>query len=107
MKRHLADLGFANVYNECEDFYARLSAHDYPEHDVLLTNPPYSSDHLQKIIRHVTTSGKPWLLLVPNFVYVKEYYRSATRRVASVRTQLATATSCHHCLPTTSSAWLH
>ena len=89
MKRHLANLGFTNVHNECEDFYARLRAQDCPDHDVLLTNPPYSSDHLQKIIRHVTASGKPWLLLVPNFVYTKEYYRSATRRVADVRPQLA------------------
>jgi hypothetical protein len=85
VKRHLAEQGFKCVHNECEDFYARLAAKDLPEYDVLLTNPPYSSDHLQKIVRHVTTSGKPWLLLVPNFVYVKEYYRSATRRVPNVR----------------------
>ena len=95
MKRHLAELGFTNVHNQCEDFYARLRAQDLPEHDVLLTNPPYSSDHLQKIIRHVTTSGKPWLLLVPNFVYIKEYYRSATRRVPSVRSRPYHAYSMH------------
>ena len=93
MKRHLANLGFTNVYNECEDFYARLRAQDFPDHDVLLTNPPYSSDHLQKIVRHATASGKPWLLLGPNFVYIKEYYRSATRRVAHVRPKLAAFSS--------------
>ena len=84
VKRHLASLGFTQVYNVCEDFYARLRHGDLPDYDVLLTNPPYSSDHLQRICRFITSSGKPWLLLVPNFVYMKEYYRSATRKVPHV-----------------------
>ena len=38
VKRQLAALGFPNVHNECEDFYARLRASDLPEHDVLVTS---------------------------------------------------------------------
>ena len=38
VKRQLAALGFPNVHNECEDFYARLRANDLPEHDVLVTS---------------------------------------------------------------------
>ena len=44
---------------------------------------------MQKIVRYITRSGKPWLLLVPNNVYVKEWYRSAVRRVAAVTSRAA------------------
>ena len=40
-------------------------------------------------MRYITRSGKPWLLLVPNYVYVKEWYRSAVRRVAAVPSRAA------------------
>jgi hypothetical protein len=83
-RRLLGALGFTNVYNKCEDFYALQRDSVLPDHDVLLTNPPYSADHLEKISRHVAASGKPWLLLVPNFCYMKEWWRSATRRVQQV-----------------------
>jgi hypothetical protein len=42
MKKHLGDLGFTSVHNECSDFYANIREGKLPPHDVLLTNPPYS-----------------------------------------------------------------
>lgn len=39
--KHLNALGFAHVYNRCEDFYAKAKA-GLPEFDILLTNPAYS-----------------------------------------------------------------
>ena len=42
MERHLAALGFARVHNRNEDFYAVLQEGRVPQHDVVVTNPPYS-----------------------------------------------------------------
>lgn len=62
-------------YNECEDFYARIAAHDLPRHDVLVTNPPYSGDNVERLLQHCKGAGVPFALLMPNWVYVKDYFR--------------------------------
>lgn len=48
-----------------------------PKHDVLVTNPPYSGDHKKRCLEYCRASGKPWFLLVPNYVATKDYYRLA------------------------------
>jgi hypothetical protein len=83
VKRHLASLGFPNVYNEKEDCYQIWqNPGKYPPHDIFITNPPYSGDHIEKLMRHVTTSNKnkPWMLLMPTFVHKKEYYLKFTKQ---------------------------
>ena len=42
MLKHMRQLGFESVYNRPEDFYAKQAAGSCPEHDVLITNPPFS-----------------------------------------------------------------
>eukprot|EP00300_Choanocystis_sp_HF-7_P012902 c18082_g1_i1.p1 GENE.c18082_g1_i1~~c18082_g1_i1.p1 ORF type:complete len:350 (+),score=70.72 c18082_g1_i1:38-1087(+) len=79
VKRHLATLGFSNVYNENEDFYQAIEEGRVPEHDVIVTNPPYSLDHVQRILEFCCAQNprgvRPWFLLVPNWVYTKDYYQ--------------------------------
>mmetsp|Transcript_38414 Transcript_38414/g.62442 ORF Transcript_38414/g.62442 Transcript_38414/m.62442 type:complete len:409 (+) Transcript_38414:107-1333(+) len=70
--RNLGKLGFSNVYNKCEDFYEM--ERDPPLHDVIVTNPPYSSDHVERLTRFVARNGKPSLLLMPNYVYAKSFF---------------------------------
>mmetsp|Transcript_16362 Transcript_16362/g.41753 ORF Transcript_16362/g.41753 Transcript_16362/m.41753 type:complete len:360 (-) Transcript_16362:24-1103(-) len=72
-KEHLATLGFTDVYNKCEDFYAHTEE-SMPEHDVLITNPPFSADHIPKCLTFATTKSadgtrRPFFLLLPNFCY--------------------------------------
>jgi len=74
---NLSALGFTNVYNRCEDFYAVVESGTLPEFDVIITNPPYSGDHLERIIKFCVATSKPWFLLLPNFVYMKDYYKPA------------------------------
>ena len=74
---HLARLGFTSVHNVNEDFYRNVDEGNIPEHDVLLTNPPYSGDHFRRILSFCGASTKPWFLLLPNFVCRKTYYRDA------------------------------
>lgn len=72
--RHLNALGFPHVYNRNEDFYAVQDAGSVPAHDVVVTNPPYSGTHPQRLLSFLTRNAKPWLVLMPNWVYAKEYY---------------------------------
>lgn len=62
---HLNKLGFNNVYNQPEDFYQVIQNGNVPDYDVLVTNPPYSSDHFDKLLRFLAGKNKPALLLLP------------------------------------------
>ena len=91
--QHLNELGFSNVYNKKEDCYETWSKDSvatslssatskkqlYPEYKAFITNPPYSGDHIERLISHLTTDertkGKPWFLLMPTFVHKKDYYK--------------------------------
>jgi hypothetical protein len=82
VKDKLASLGFSNVTNENEDFYKNVEDGKIPSHDVLLTNPPYSGIHLEKLLAFGAKNRKPFLLLLPHFVYTKDYYERGLGDVA-------------------------
>lgn len=73
--KNLATLGFPKVHNRNEDFYAVLASKKLPAHDVLVTSPPYSGDHIERCMRHCAFSGKPWCVLLPNWVSSKDYFK--------------------------------
>lgn len=58
-----------------EDFYAMIDAGTVPEYDVLITNPPYSEDHMERLLKFCVTRPQPWFLLIPNYVCTKPYYQ--------------------------------
>ncbi|KAJ1452778.1 hypothetical protein M885DRAFT_525963 [Pelagophyceae sp. CCMP2097] len=68
MKQHLSGLGFTSVRNDAVDFYHAVENGEVPSYDVLVTNPPYSADHVQRLLAFTAQSNKPFLLLVPNYV---------------------------------------
>ena len=72
--KRLAAVGFPHVHHRCEDFFAILASGP-PAHDILLTNPPYSSDHLERLFTHCAASAKPWALLLPWYVVKKPWFR--------------------------------
>ena len=80
---NLAAIGFPSVYNMKEDCYQIWdSKPDYPDFDVFITNPPYSSDHIEKMMRHITGpcfGERPWFLLMPDWVHKKDYFISLTK----------------------------
>lgn len=67
-KAHLAALGFKSVHHERVDFYKAIAERTTPPFDVLVTNPPWSGDHVERCLRFCRASGKPWFVLLPNFV---------------------------------------
>jgi len=93
--KHLNQLGFPNVHNRLEDCYdVWQNSTRYPDFDVLVTNPPYSSHHMEELIRHLTStnsknkkalsifpSNRPWMLLLPQWVHKKDYYLEATKDI--------------------------
>ncbi|ELR18880.1 uncharacterized protein ACA1_037140 [Acanthamoeba castellanii str. Neff] len=83
MVAYLARLGFTNVYNRNEDFYGVVAAGRVPDFDVLVTNPPFSGDHMERIVRWAEGCGRPWLLLMPDFVANKPYYHAFRHRCTS------------------------
>lgn len=54
-----------------EDFYEMQRLQQIPSYDVLITNPPYSDDHINRLLTFATNCNKPYFLLMPNFVYAK------------------------------------
>jgi len=91
----LRSLGLARVVNRNRDFYADVASGAIPPHDILLTNPPYSSDHVERLVKYcvstrtasscaASSSGPcaeataaPFALLLPTYVLGKPYWRAA------------------------------
>jgi len=75
VKAQLRKLGFTNVVNDNEDFYA-MTPEEQPPFDVLFfTSPPYSKDHIQKCMEFaVNGCHKAWFILQPQYVHRKAYY---------------------------------
>jgi hypothetical protein len=81
VKKKLASFGFTSVINRNRDFYDDIDKKLTPEYDILVTNPPYSGVHMEKILDFCSVESsakqKPFLLLLPHFVYTKDYYQRA------------------------------
>jgi hypothetical protein len=81
VKRNFKELGFTQVHNEKQDAYRVWANNSEPEYQVLVTNPPYSDQHIPKLFQFITSQkfgDSPWFLLLPNWVHKKDYYKSAT-----------------------------
>lgn len=75
----LKGLGFTNVIHRCRDFYKDVDDRTVPDHDTLITNPPYSDDHKEKsltfALEQIRTKGRPFFLLMPNYIAARDYFR--------------------------------
>lgn len=80
-QRSFKALGFPNTINENKDFYKVVADGEVPAHDVLVTNPPYSEDHVERCLqfaaRNLSEFGRPYFLLLPSYVINKPYYVDA------------------------------
>jgi hypothetical protein len=65
-----------------------MSSGKPPDHDIVITAPPYSGDHMEKLMKFVMSppqANKIWLLLLPNFVERKDFFE---RYVGGERSRL-------------------
>lgn len=67
------------VRHEKRDFYDDVKRDAVPHHDVLVTNPPYSGNHKERCLEFAVDQlrerGRPFFLLMPNYVATKDYFR--------------------------------
>ena len=80
--KHLAARGFETVYNKNEDFYRMIDENRVPTFDVCVTNPPFSGDHIEKLLQFCSKLQKPFFCLMPNYVYTKPYYAHLTDKLS-------------------------
>lgn len=60
------------VFVHCVDLAQVVKNGKVPAHDVVVTNPPFSGEHVPKILSFCAREdAKPWFLLLPNYVYLK------------------------------------
>lgn len=76
---YLNQLGFESVVHAKRDFYKDIAAQQVPQHDTLITNPPYSDTHKEKCLefcaQQFRSRKRPFFLLMPNYVAARSYYR--------------------------------
>eukprot|EP01041_Mallomonas_annulata_P001350 gene1350-2603_t len=75
MVSRLQSLGIVNVINRNRDFYADINKKTLPVYDILVTNPPFSGEHKQRLLLFLTRSPKPFALLLPAYTATKSYWK--------------------------------
>jgi hypothetical protein len=74
IRKHWTELGFPRFIHENRCFYQDIEDHKIPAYDMLITNPPYSDDHMQRLMEFLIASNKPWAMLVPDYTATKDWY---------------------------------
>ena len=80
MVGHLNRLNYPKVINRNVDFYSAIEGNAVPSHDFLISNPPYSGSHPERLLTFASSenSGTPFALLLPGYIYNKPYFASST-----------------------------
>jgi hypothetical protein len=112
MVRALCDalpaLDASRVINANRDFYADVEAHAVPDHDVLVSNPPYSGHHKQRLLSYLSGewqaggqraraavagggsggsgggTSRPFLLLLPAWMAGTSYWQEFVQSAAGL-----------------------
>lgn len=81
IKRHITSLGCSSqrIHNDPVDCYIAQKNKQVPPFDVLVSNPPYSADHIQRCIHYAVASAKPWMLLLPSNVVLRPWFKAALK----------------------------
>lgn len=69
------NLGFLKVIHDNRDFYRDIADGAIPPYDILVTNPPFSDDHIPKLFAFLLEKKKPFAVLMPDYVATKPWYR--------------------------------
>ncbi len=70
------------IHHKKTDFYVDIKQNRFPQYDILVTNPPYSGNHkercLEFAVNQLKSNGRPFFLLMPNYVSTKDYFKKIT-----------------------------
>ena len=69
------------------DFYSSISTNTVPEHDFVVTNPPYSGDHKFRCVEWCERDcgGDGYAVLMPDYVKDKGYYNKAVEENSALK----------------------
>lgn len=92
---NLNTLKYKRVINQRRDFYADIRDGAVPAHEFLVTNPPYSSDHKERLLGFILEqqraalrqekSGAPFAVLFPAWTASKLAWRQFLWALARMR----------------------
>ena len=68
------------IYNAPEDFYRVKREGRCPDHGVVLTNPPYSRDHVRRAIEYYVSRKAPWIMLLPHNTILRNWFPGVIAR---------------------------
>lgn len=78
---HWAALGIERFLHANRDFYADIAAGTVPgPYDMIVTNPPFSEDHIQRLMNFLVSQDIPWAFLAPDYIAGKEWYQSFVKK---------------------------
>ncbi|KPI83046.1 hypothetical protein ABL78_7932 [Leptomonas seymouri] len=75
-------LGVQHILHENRDFYADIAQNTIPgPYDVLVTNPPFSEDHIWRLLDFLVAQRplKPWAFVAPDYIASKPQYKAWVR----------------------------
>eukprot|EP01039_Chlorochromonas_danica_P008881 gene8881-9796_t len=72
----MKSLGYTKVINRNRDFYEDIKRKNIPEHDILITNPPYSGEHKVRLLDFLHSNSRPFALLLPAYIVTKSYWKT-------------------------------
>ena len=82
------------IQHEKRDFYRDIKQNTVPQYDILVTNPPYSGDHKERCLDFAVSQlkiyGRPFFLLMPNYVAMKEYFRKTVLEGSGSKKEIQT-----------------
>jgi hypothetical protein len=81
MNDHFISLGYnaERIHNDPVDCYNAQKNNSVPEFHVLVSNPPFSGDHIQRCLHYAVASKKPWALLLPSNVMLRPWFAKETQ----------------------------
>jgi hypothetical protein len=82
-----------------EDFYEKLRKGSLPTYDCLVTNPPFSGTHIEQLLQHCCSSGKPWLILMPTYVALKDWYQDLVHAASKRKASALNSSSAFYLVP--------
>lgn len=82
------DLGFTQVYNKPEDFYAVLKGGRVPNYSVLVSNPPFSGNHIRRLLEFAVSRPVPYMLLLPSNVFLRPWFNEVMARSVTASKQI-------------------
>mmetsp|Transcript_9157 Transcript_9157/g.17134 ORF Transcript_9157/g.17134 Transcript_9157/m.17134 type:complete len:282 (+) Transcript_9157:88-933(+) len=79
--KSLVQCGFipSLIFNEDKDCYEEQKRRQVPANDIIITNPPYSGNHIQRALHYAESTRQVWAMLLPSYVLFRPWFSGEVR----------------------------